>query len=106
MGCAALSKVGFKGLMSCALGLTRHRYMQCSYFLSCLSGVFVHRIDVVCFGSDTAHVHAVFVLSVMSFSCFCPQDESRKDLYLGTSYAGVFARYLDGQPTVYYRYVT
>ncbi|XP_070181428.1 tyrosine-protein phosphatase non-receptor type 21-like isoform X2 [Littorina saxatilis] len=35
---------------------------------------------------------------------YVAKDESRKDLYLGTSYAGVFVRYLDGQPTVYYRW--
>lgn len=35
---------------------------------------------------------------------YVAKDDSRKDLYIGTSYAGVFARYVEGHSTVYYRW--
>ncbi|GFO34694.1 tyrosine-protein phosphatase non-receptor type, partial [Plakobranchus ocellatus] len=50
------------------------------------------------------YVKEVQVMDGYGAEYYSAKDESRKDLYLGTSYAGMFARYIDGQSTVYYKW--
>lgn len=35
---------------------------------------------------------------------YVAKDEKGKELYLGTSYVGIFARYLDGQPPIFFKW--
>lgn len=35
---------------------------------------------------------------------YIAKDERGKELYLGTSYVGIFARYLDGQPPIFFKW--
>ncbi|GFR60099.1 tyrosine-protein phosphatase non-receptor type, partial [Elysia marginata] len=54
--------------------------------------------------AELQYVKEVQVMDGYGAEYYSAKDESRKDLYLGTSYAGIFARYIDGQSTVYYKW--
>lgn len=51
-----------------------------------------------CF-NDIKNVHVIRLCKNLSYF----QDQSGKELYLGTSYTGILARYLDGTPTICFR---
>ncbi|CAL1539436.1 unnamed protein product, partial [Lymnaea stagnalis] len=54
--------------------------------------------------AELQYVKEVQMMDGYGAEYYSAKDESRKDLYLGTSYAGIFARYIDGQSTVYYKW--
>ncbi|XP_059161044.1 tyrosine-protein phosphatase non-receptor type 21-like isoform X2 [Physella acuta] len=54
--------------------------------------------------AELQYVKEVQMMDGYGAEYYSAKDESRKDLYLGTSYAGIFARYVDGQSTVYYKW--
>lgn len=54
--------------------------------------------------AELQYVKEVQVMDGYGAEYYSAKDESRKDLYLGTSHAGIFARYIDGQSTVYYKW--
>ncbi|CAG5132516.1 unnamed protein product, partial [Candidula unifasciata] len=54
--------------------------------------------------AELQYVKEVQMMDGYGAEYYSAKDESRKDLYLGTSHAGIFARYVDGQSTVYYKW--
>ncbi|XP_012940098.1 tyrosine-protein phosphatase non-receptor type 21 [Aplysia californica] len=54
--------------------------------------------------AELQYVKEVQMMDGYGAEYYSAKDESRKDLYLGTSHAGIFARYIDGQSTVYYKW--
>ncbi|XP_055880392.1 tyrosine-protein phosphatase non-receptor type 21-like isoform X3 [Biomphalaria glabrata] len=54
--------------------------------------------------AELQYVKEIQMMDGYSVEYYSAKDESRKDLYLGTSCMGIFARYLDGQSPVYYKW--
>ncbi|WAR19251.1 PTN21-like protein [Mya arenaria] len=54
-----------------------------------------------------AEIHYMKEIQMMDgygMEYYVAKDERAKDLYLGTSYTGIFARYLDEQPPIFFRW--
>ena len=46
--------------------------------------------------------HILIILTVdVAFICF--QEESGNELLIGASFAGIFVKHLNGQPTIYFK---
>ncbi|KAH9507233.1 Tyrosine-protein phosphatase non-receptor type 21 [Bulinus truncatus] len=54
--------------------------------------------------AELQYVKEIQMMDGYSVEYYSAKDESRKDLYLGTSCTGIFARYADGQSPVYYKW--
>ncbi|XP_060081941.1 tyrosine-protein phosphatase non-receptor type 14-like [Ylistrum balloti] len=56
------------------------------------------------FKAEMQYIKEIQMMDGYGMEYYIAKDEKGKELYLGTSYLGIFARYLDAQPAIFFRW--
>ncbi|XP_033734362.1 tyrosine-protein phosphatase non-receptor type 14-like isoform X2 [Pecten maximus] len=56
------------------------------------------------FKAEMQYIKEIQMMDGYGMEYYIAKDEKAKELYLGTSYLGIFARYLDAQPAIFFRW--
>ncbi|XP_021372651.1 tyrosine-protein phosphatase non-receptor type 14-like isoform X2 [Mizuhopecten yessoensis] len=56
------------------------------------------------FKAEMQYIKEIQMMDGYGMEYYTAKDEKGKELYLGTSYLGIFARYLDAQPAIFFRW--
>ncbi|XP_069117447.1 tyrosine-protein phosphatase non-receptor type 21-like isoform X2 [Argopecten irradians] len=56
------------------------------------------------FKAEMQYIKEIQMMDGYGMEYYIAKDEKGKELYLGTSYLGIFARYLDAQPPIFFRW--